>query len=104
MGKHSSRKTSYLELAGAAVTFAREQGCSGTQARAGELDVVVAFFTVGILAGGTIGLLREADRKLSAEVYLAFKQGQWQQRVPEEEVAKSLTALSTDPPRASIPL
>ncbi len=102
MGKHSSRKTSYLEAR-------RRRGdlrkrARGAQARKrGPVNWTwyVAFFTVGILAGGTIGYYAKPIGKLSAEVYLAFKQGQWQPKgAQKKKVAKSLTALSTDPTKS----
>ena len=99
MGKHSSQKISYLEARRRRSALRkRAKGAKALKRRSLNWTWYVAFFAVAILAGGAIGYYAKPIGKLSAEIYLAFKQGQWQPKgVQKGKVAKSLTALSTDP-------
>jgi polyisoprenyl-teichoic acid--peptidoglycan teichoic acid transferase len=58
----------------------------------------VSFFLVGILAGSALGYYAKPIAKFGAQMYLSFKQGQWQPQGKEKkQVAESLTTLSSDP-------
>ncbi len=58
----------------------------------------ISFFLVGLMGGSALGYYAKPIAKFGAEVYLSFKQGQWQPKGKQKkQVAKSLTALSSDP-------
>jgi polyisoprenyl-teichoic acid--peptidoglycan teichoic acid transferase len=99
MGKHSAQGISYWEARRRRKDL-RNRAKGKPARRRGPYSWAwfVAFFMVGILAGGALGYYAKPLAKLGAEVYLSFKERQWQPKGAEKkEVAKSLTQLSTDP-------
>ncbi len=58
----------------------------------------VSFVIVGLMAGGAVGYYAKPIGKLGAEVYLSFKQKQWQAKGKEKKkIDNTLATLSSDP-------
>lgn len=99
MGKHSRQGISYWEARGRRKDL-RNRAKGKQPRRRGSYHWVwfVAFFMVGLMAGGAAGYYAKPIAKLSARVYLSFKEKQWQPSGAEKkEVTKALATLSTNP-------
>jgi len=58
----------------------------------------VSFLLVALMAGGAVGYYAKPIGKLGAEVYLTFKQKQWQAKGKEKKkIDNTLATLSSDP-------
>lgn len=98
MGAHSSQRVSYWEARRRRKDLRNAAKGRRPRSRWSKWVWYVSFLLVGLLAGGAIAFYAKPIGKLGAEVYLAFKQGQWQPKgAQKKQVAKSLTALSIDP-------
>ncbi len=99
MGKHSAQGISYWEARRRRKDL-RNRAKGKPPRRRGPYSWVwyVSFLMVGILAGAALGYYAKPLAKLGAEVYLSFKERQWQPKGTEKkEVAKSLAQLSSNP-------
>jgi len=104
MGKHSSQKISYWEArrrrrdlrkkASAKAKGPRKRGAFNSY-------WFIIFFVVGIALGGALGFYSKPIAKLSAKIYLSFKESTWKAEPKEQKkVQKALTTLSTDPDKS----
>ena len=101
MGKHSSRGISYWEARSRRRDLRNRAKIKNKPPRKhGPLGLYwfISFFLVGLMAGSALGYYAKPIAKFGAEMYLSFKQGQWQPTGKQKkQVAKSLTTLSSDP-------
>src|SRR5450759_5446537 len=98
MGKHSGKKISYWEA-----RRRRRDLCKNANAKAkGPRSRIpfnsfwfIVFFVIGIALGGALGFYAKPIAKLSAKIYLSFKESTWKAEPKEQKkVQKALTTLS----------
>ena len=101
MGKHSTQKISYWDARHRRRDLRKKANAKAKGPRrksAGHSYWFVIFFVIGITAGAALGFYAKPIAKLSAKVYLSFKESTWKAEPKEQKkVAKALTTVSTDP-------
>lgn len=98
MGKHSSQGISYGEARRRRKDLRnRAKGKHAGRGRSSKWIWYVSFLMIGLMAGGALGYYAKPLGKLGAQVYLSFKQGQWQATGTEKKrIEESLATVSND--------